>query len=74
MPNYFFNMNIKIQPTPICSNGYPTNKFPDDGTTTTLTKSNIQSDSSFTNSDIIYNINHIKKHLHPIIFKIICCC
>ena len=28
MPNYFFNMNIKIQPTPICSNGYPTNKFP----------------------------------------------
>ena len=56
MPNYFFNMNIKIQPTPICSNGYPTNKFPDDGTTTTLTKSNIQSDSSFTNSDIIYSV------------------
>jgi hypothetical protein len=45
MPNYLFNMNIKNQPIPICSNGFPVNKFPDEGTTT-LTKSNIQSNGS----------------------------
>ena len=55
MPNYLFNMNIKNQPIPICSNGFPVNKFPDEGTTT-LTKSNIQSNGSFTNSDIIYSV------------------
>jgi len=55
MPNYLFNMNIKMQPTPSCSNGCPTNKFPD-GTTTTLTKSNIKSNNSFTDNDIVYSV------------------
>jgi len=55
MSNYLFNMNINPQPKPSCSNGCPTNKFPD-GTTTTLTKSNIKSNNSFTNSDIVYSV------------------
>jgi len=55
MPDYLFNMNIKKQPKPSCSNGCPINKFPD-GTTTTLTKSNIRRYNSFTNSDIVYSV------------------
>ena len=47
MSNYLFNMNITPQPTPECNNGCPINKFPD-GTTTTLTKSNVRSNNSFT--------------------------
>ena len=55
MFNYLFNMNITPQPTPECNNGCPINKFPD-GTTTTLTKSNVRSNNSFTNEDIVYSV------------------
>jgi hypothetical protein len=48
-------MNINPQPNPTCSNGCPTNKFPD-GIPTTLTKSNIRSNNSFTDSDIVYSV------------------
>jgi hypothetical protein len=53
--NYLFNMNITPQPIPECNNGCPINKFPD-GTTTTLTKSNVRSNNSFTNEDIVYSV------------------
>ena len=55
MPNYLFNMNITPQQTPECNNGCPINKFPD-GTATTLTKSNMRSDNSFTNEDLLYSV------------------
>ena len=55
MSNYLFNMNITPQQTPECNNGCPINKFPD-GTTTTLTKSNVRSNNSFTNEDLLYSV------------------
>ena len=58
-PNYLFKMNtskhITKQSRPECNNGCPINKFPD-GTTTTLTKSNVRSNNSFTNEDILYSL------------------
>jgi hypothetical protein len=53
--NYLFKMNITQQPRPEYKNGCPINKFPD-GTTTTLTKSNVRSNNSFTNEDIMYSV------------------
>ena len=53
--NYLFKMNITQQPMPEYKNGCPINKFPD-GTTTTLTKSNVRSNNSFTNEDIMYSV------------------
>lgn len=55
MSNYLFKMNKTQQSMPECKNGCPINKF-SDGTTTTLTKSNVRSSTSFTNEDIMYSV------------------
>ena len=71
--NYLFKMNITEQPRPKYKNGCPINKFPD-GTTTTLTKSNVRSNNTFTNEDIMYSVyQSYQKTFTQSTFKIICC-
>jgi len=67
LTNTLTNIKIKTQPKPSCSNGYPVSKlkFSDEGTIN-LTESNILSDKSLKNSDVLYSLyNSYQKTFTP---------